>query len=87
MPRITFNTPDAMSDYINTQIQTGKYDNVSEYLRDLIRHDQERKEAAHTELRALLHAAESSGISHSTLDDTRKKVHEQLVSDGFELQE
>ena len=87
MPRITFSTPEAMSDFINAQIETGKYDNVSEYLRDLIRHDQERKEVAHAELRALLHAAEASGISHSTMDETRKRVQGRLISDGHELRD
>lgn len=43
MARLTISMPDDMSDFINAQIETGKYDNVSEYMRDLIRHEQERK--------------------------------------------
>lgn len=85
MPRITFSIPDQMSDFINTQIETGKYDNVSEYLRDLIRHDQERKESAQAKLRAMLITAEQSGISNSTIDDVKQRVQEKLISEGNKL--
>lgn len=53
-------------------MKTGRYDNVSEYFRDLVRHDQERKESAIQELRDILNRAEASGISHRTLPDIIK---------------
>lgn len=61
MARLTISMPDDMSDFINTQIETGKYDNVSEYMRDLIRHEQERKKAALKKVRARLDRSANSG--------------------------
>ena len=85
MARMTISMPDAMSDFINAQIETGKYDNVSEYLRDLVRHEQERKEAAEEELRKMLIAAEKSGVSTSNIEDVFERVKERLRSEGHEL--
>lgn len=44
MIRKTITMPDQMDDWIKTQIATGRYGNDSEYVRDLIRKDQERKQ-------------------------------------------
>lgn len=87
MPRITFSVPEAMSHFINAQVESGKYDNVSEYLRDLIRHDQERKEAAYAELREMLIQAEQSGISDSTPEEIKQRVKERLISEGHKLRD
>lgn len=53
--------PDDMSEFINSQIQTGKYDNVSEYMRDLIRHEQTRRQAAFERVRTRLERSANSG--------------------------
>ena len=35
----------ALSDYVSTNVgENGSYENISEYIRDLIRHDKERSE-------------------------------------------
>lgn len=82
MARLTISMPDAMSEFISAEIATGKYDNVSEYLRDLVRHEQERKDAAVTELREMLIAAKESGISTSNVDDIFNRVKERLQKNG-----
>ena len=41
-------------------------DNVSEYLCDLIRHDQERKKVAYAELLSLLHTGEANGVDRQS---------------------
>lgn len=43
MTRLTVSMPDQMNDWVEAQIESGRYGNVSEYLRDLIRRDQERQ--------------------------------------------
>ncbi len=83
MARLTISMPDAMNEFISSEIATGKYDNVSEYLRDLVRHEQERKEAAYSELREMLIAAKESGISKaSSVDEIFDRVKERLQQDG-----
>ncbi|MCY3561313.1 MAG: hypothetical protein OXH20_09130 [bacterium] len=38
---MSFALPEAMSDYVSERVRSGEYGNASEYLRDLIRHDQQ----------------------------------------------
>ena len=61
MARLTISMPDDMSEFINSQIETGKYDNVSEYMRDLIRHEQTRRKAAFKRVRTRLERSANSG--------------------------
>lgn len=63
MTRLTISMPDQLSAYVEAQIARGRYGNVSEYFRDLVRHDQERRATAAAELRNLLREAEASGTS------------------------
>lgn len=44
MIRKTITMPEPMDDWIKTQIESGRYGNDSEYVRDLIRKDQERNQ-------------------------------------------
>ena len=44
MATMNVSLPDAMKDWVEAQAQSGRYGNASDYVRDLIRHDQERKE-------------------------------------------
>jgi antitoxin ParD1/3/4 len=67
-----------MSHYIEGRIAEGQYGNVSEYFRDLVRRDQERRQSAIEELRALIDKAEASGISDVTMDQIRGKARQDL---------
>lgn len=82
MARLTISMPDDMSDFINTQIETGKYDNVSEYIRDLIRHEQERRKAAHKRVRARLERSANSGAPVPIKDAFERlgAMHQQQVA-------
>ncbi len=44
MATMNISLPDPMRDWVQTQIQSGKYSSSSDYLRDLIRQDQERRD-------------------------------------------
>lgn len=82
MARLTISMPDDMSEYVNAQIETGKYDNVSEYMRDLIRHEQERKKAAFKRVRARLERSAKSGesVPIEQAFDRIKALHQQQVA-------
>jgi antitoxin ParD1/3/4 len=61
--RKTITLTDQQDGWIKAQVQAGHYTNDSEYIRDLIRREQER--AAQTEaLRAALIEGENSGPAH-----------------------
>lgn len=67
MTRKTISIPDAMEAWVKAQIASGRYANDSEYFRDLIRRDQERRDAE-AELRHMLKEADEGGVSDRTLD-------------------
>ena len=56
---MSFALPDALRSYIDQRVRSGQYGNTSEYLRDLIRHDQE--EQAKKRLRELIEEGMQSG--------------------------
>lgn len=65
MATLNISLPDAMRDWIDTQIASGEYASASDYLRDLIRHDQRRREA----LQLALIEGEQSGVSPRKVTD------------------
>ena len=80
MVKHTISMPESMSEYILSQISSGQYGNISEFFRDLIRKDQEKKSSAILELRKLIEEAESSGVSSRSLDDIWNGVKEKSLS-------
>lgn len=61
--RKTITLTDKQDDWIKAQVDAGHYTNDSEYIRDLIRHEQERS-AELDAIRAALMEGESSGEPH-----------------------
>jgi antitoxin ParD1/3/4 len=74
MSTMNVSLPDAMKDWVDGRVKSGRYANASDYVRDLIRRDQEAREA-------LIHAlieGERGGISRRTVPqiiaETRAKL-------------
>ena len=76
MRRKTITVTEQQELWIKSQINSGKYGNDSEYLRELIRLDQEHKHKIEL-LRSALIAGEKSGVSKRNmsdiLDDAKKR--------------
>ena len=81
MARKTITIPEAMEEWIKTQIRSGRYGNDSEYFRDLIRRDQERRQAEE-DLRALIDEGLASGISDKMPEEIRQEVQKRLRKNG-----
>ena len=60
MATMNVSLPDLMKDWVEAQTKDGRYSNASDYVRDLIRRDQERQRA-HAELQALITEGLDSG--------------------------
>jgi antitoxin ParD1/3/4 len=60
MATMNVSLPDAMKEWVESRSATGRYANSSDYVRDLIREDQERQEALAT-LRAEIQKGIDSG--------------------------
>lgn len=68
MATMNVSLPDPMKDWVEAQASNGRYSNASDYVRDLIRRDQERASKL-AELQSLIRAGDDSGVSNRSLDD------------------
>ena len=66
--------PKTMREWINSQIEAGEYANASDYIRDLIRHDQRQRD----KLRLALIEGEKSGISKRSVTDISRNAKRRL---------
>jgi antitoxin ParD1/3/4 len=71
---MSFALPESMRDYVDARVRSGEYGNTSEYLRDLIRRDQQ--EQAGRRLRELIAEGLESGpatpLTKSRIAELRK---------------
>jgi antitoxin ParD1/3/4 len=72
-----------MNDWVEAQVSAGRYGNVSEYFRDLVRRDQERRDIAINELRVMLERAEASGVSKRSLSEILDAAREEARQKGL----
>lgn len=68
MATMNISLPDQMREWVEAQAKSGKYGNASDYMRDLIRHDQERA-AKIAHMQVLVDEARASGISNKTAEE------------------
>lgn len=62
MATMNVSLPDPMKSWVETRTRDGRYSNVSDYMRDLIRRDQEREQAI-SEIQALIDEGLKSGAA------------------------
>ena len=77
MATMNVSLPDPMKDWVEQQAKGGRYSNASDYVRDLIRRDQERGEKiAH--MQALVTEGIESGTGDRSMDDLLKNARDQV---------
>jgi antitoxin ParD1/3/4 len=74
--------PDQMKDWVESRAATGRWSNASDYVRDLIRRDQERAEKI-AAMQALIDEAIASGISDRSMDDILADAEAEAVRLGM----
>lgn len=79
MDRITITLPSEMKGYVDAEVAGGSYGNTSEYIRDLIRHDRERKAMLRVEslVRQGIESGPSEPWTSKDVDDIRAAVRKQ----------
>ena len=70
MASMNISLPDPMREWVEQQMQSGRYDNASEYMRDLIRHDQDRAQKV-AAMQRLVDEAMHSPDSDKSLSEIR----------------
>jgi antitoxin ParD1/3/4 len=81
MASMNVSVPDPMRDWVDQRVGSGQYASVSDYVRDLIRRDQQQAEALET-LRALIDEGDASGPSDRSVLDIWEEVKAELAADG-----
>ncbi len=81
MPSMSVSLSDKMRGFIKSRVESGDYHNESEYIRDLIRRDQERLSNEDALEQALL-AAEASGFVETSALDIKTEVKQRLKANG-----
>lgn len=71
MATMNVSLPDPMKDWVEAQAKSGRYSNASDYVRDLIRRDQERAEKI-VRMQQLVTEGLESGVSDQSMDDIEK---------------
>ncbi len=73
MATMNVSLPDKMKEWAEAQAETGRYGNVSDYVRDLIRKDQQA-EAFRVEVQAAIEEGIASGISELSIDEVFERA-------------
>ncbi len=73
MATMNVSLPDAMKDWVDGQTTAGRYSSASDYVRDLIRKDQERADKI-AALQKLIDEAEESGVSPLSMVEIRAEA-------------
>ncbi len=80
MATMNVSLPDRMKEWVEAQAESGRYANASDYVRDLIRRDQERKDKIAT-MQSLVDEGLSSGAGsrsqEALFDEALKRVGSQ----------
>lgn len=76
---MSFALPEALREYVDQRVRSGQYGNTSEYLRELIRRDQE--EQAKKRLRELIEEGLSSGPGGALTPKRTAQLKKQALGD------
>jgi antitoxin ParD1/3/4 len=79
MATMNVSLPDPMKEWVEAQTRTGRYSNASDYVRDLIRRDQERSDKL-AELQRLVTEGLDSGVSDRSKEDILQAARERLAA-------
>lgn len=77
---MSFALPESMREYIDARVRSGHYGNTSEYLRELIRRDQDEQAAAR--LRDLIADGLASGPGRDVDDWVIAELRDRAFDDG-----
>lgn len=73
MATMNVSLPDPMKKWVENQVESGHYSNTSDYVRDLIRRDQEFRDQREVLVKALI-AGEQSGVSERNVEGIWRDV-------------
>ena len=81
MATMNISLPDKLKEWVESQVASGQYANVSDYVRDLIRREQERK-AFVFEIEAAVEAGVASGFVPYSREELEREIGLNKTSDA-----
>lgn len=80
MATMNISLPDEMKDWVEAQARSGDFANTSDYIRDLIRHDKERRQAIE-EINAEIQKGLDSGPAEplEPMEDIVAEAHRRMT--------
>lgn len=82
MATMNISLPDTMRSFVESQIAEGGYSTASEYVRELLRTEQQRKAEARLETLLLegLNSGEPEAYTREWLDEVRQEVRARILA-------
>lgn len=77
MAQLNISVPDGLKSWIDERIAQGRFSSPSDYLRDLVRRDQERADET-----AWVQAMVDEGLASETLGEDPRSVIDAILAEG-----
>ncbi len=74
MPQLNLSIPPALKHWVDTKVAEGRYSSASDYVRDLVRRDQEAAVDETVWLRGLIEEGLASGIIDKKPEDVLREI-------------
>jgi len=81
MATMNVSLPSEMKDWVEAQVKTGRYGNSSDYVRDLVRKDQERAEARASLYKLLDEGMEGGFSEDQTAEEIFEEARREIVAE------
>ena len=75
---MNISVPDPMKDWVQSQVSKGSYANTSDYVRDLIRQDQENRNKIQALRQALIEGEKSGDAGELDMEAIRRKAKQRV---------
>lgn len=79
MATMNVSLPDAMKNWVEERSRSGRYSNASDYVRDLIRRDQDRTEKI-ARMQSLVDEAAASGDGQRSMNEIEREARARLTA-------
>ncbi|MGA2290335.1 type II toxin-antitoxin system ParD family antitoxin [Bradyrhizobium sp.] len=85
MATMTISLPEPMKDWIEARIKEGEYASTSDYVRDLVRRDRERRshpELTMDDLRRIVDQSRASGVGRKSVSEVLAQAKKRARAGG-----
>ncbi len=80
MNKLTISLPDPLIDYLKTQLSSGSYETLSDYIQALIQQDQQRQTHLESLILEELHSEPATPMISKNWDTVRAAVRQRIVN-------